>query len=130
MKPVEPLALLGPSGCGKSTLMMILDARRTEPRTVARRRPGARTTPRAETGIMFQDPTLLPWKSALDNVLFPFQAADRGAGPADPADRRGAAPPPLDQVGRAPPPSQSRASSRAPSASPSAAPWLTSPIFS
>ena len=34
----------------------------------------ALTAPRAETGIMFQDPTLLPWKSALDNVLFPFQA--------------------------------------------------------
>jgi NitT/TauT family transport system ATP-binding protein len=28
---------------------------------------------------MFQDPTLLPWKSALDNVLFPFQVASRPA---------------------------------------------------
>jgi NitT/TauT family transport system ATP-binding protein len=28
--------------------------------------------PRPKTGIIFQDPMLLPWKSALDNVLFPI----------------------------------------------------------
>jgi len=33
--------------------------------------------PRAETGVMFQDPTLLPWKSALDNVLFPIRVLKR-----------------------------------------------------
>ena len=49
------------------------------------------TAPRAETGIMFQDPTLLPWKSALDNVLFPFRAMN-AAGRAAHRDRaRGAA---------------------------------------
>jgi NitT/TauT family transport system ATP-binding protein len=34
--------------------------------------------PRAEIGIVFQDPTLLPWKTALDNVLFPIEVMRRG----------------------------------------------------
>jgi NitT/TauT family transport system ATP-binding protein len=29
--------------------------------------------PRLDTGIMFQDPTLLPWKTVLENVLFPIR---------------------------------------------------------
>ena len=35
------------------------------------------TGPRTSIGIMFQDPTLLPWKSALDNVLFPVRVLKR-----------------------------------------------------
>ena len=35
------------------------------------------TGPRSETGIIFQDPMLLPWKSALDNVLFPIDMMRR-----------------------------------------------------
>ncbi len=94
----EFVALLGPSGCGKSTLLMMiagLDAPSQGTIAVAGR---ALTAPRAETGIMFQDPTLLPWKSALDNVLFPFRAADRGAAPTDGATVARAASL-LDQVG-------------------------------
>ena len=79
---------------------------------------------------MFQDPTLLPWKSALDNVLFPFRAADRGTAPTDGAIAARAASL-LDQVWLKASTITSRASSRAAcaSASPSAAPWSTSPIF-
>jgi len=94
----EVVAIVGPSGCGKSTLLMMiagLDAPSRGTVAVAGR---ALTQPRAETGIMFQDPTLLPWKSALDNVLFPFQAANRGTGPADPRTVARAASL-LDQVG-------------------------------
>ena len=91
VKAGEFVALLGPSGCGKSTLLMMiagLDAPSRGTVAVAGR---ALTQPRAETGIMFQDPTLLPWKSALDNVLFPFRAAD--AGPGRPIHRLSRAPP-------------------------------------
>ena len=98
VKAGEFVALLGPSGCGKSTLLMMiagLDAPSQGTIAVAGR---ALTAPRAETGIMFQDPTLLPWKSALDNVLFPFRAADRGTAPTDGAIVARAASL-LDQVG-------------------------------
>ena len=46
---------------------------------------------------MFQDPTLLPWKSALDNVLFPFRATEPR--PVGPTHRPSRARPLLDQVG-------------------------------
>ncbi len=81
VKSGEFVSLLGPSGCGKSTLVMMVAGldRPSEGRiTVAGR---TMTAPRAETGIMFQDPTLLPWKSALENVLFPFRAMNRPVGP-------------------------------------------------
>jgi NitT/TauT family transport system ATP-binding protein len=81
VKSGEFVSLLGPSGCGKSTLVMMVAGldRPSEGRiTVAGR---TMTAPRAETGIMFQDPTLLPWKSALENVLFPFRAMNKPVGP-------------------------------------------------
>jgi NitT/TauT family transport system ATP-binding protein len=81
VKSGEFVSLLGPSGCGKSTLVMMIAGldRPSEGRiTVAGRTMAA---PRAETGIMFQDPTLLPWKSALENVLFPFRAMNKPVGP-------------------------------------------------
>ncbi len=77
----EFVSLLGPSGCGKSTLVMMiagLDRPSAGRITVAGRTMAA---PRAETGIMFQDPTLLPWKSALENVLFPFRAMNKPVAP-------------------------------------------------
>jgi len=67
------VAVLGPSGCGKSTLLMMLGGLEavTDGQIVVGGEP--MTGPRTSIGIMFQDPTLLPWKSALDNVLFPIR---------------------------------------------------------
>ncbi|HEY4746550.1 MAG TPA: ABC transporter ATP-binding protein [Steroidobacteraceae bacterium] len=67
------VSIVGPSGCGKSTLMQIiggLTAATTGEVTV----DGLRITePRPDqVGIVFQDPLLLPWKSARDNVEFPL----------------------------------------------------------
>jgi NitT/TauT family transport system ATP-binding protein len=73
----EFVAVLGPSGCGKSTLLMMVGG--LEPITAGRIAIGgeAMTGPRVSIGIMFQDATLLPWKSALDNVLFPIRVLKR-----------------------------------------------------
>jgi NitT/TauT family transport system ATP-binding protein len=84
VKAGEFVSLLGPSGCGKSTLLMMiagLDAPTHGTVTVAGR---PMIAPRAGTGIMFQDATLLPWKSALENVLFPLRAMKQPVEPAIP----------------------------------------------
>ena len=71
----EFVSILGPSGCGKSTLLMMcagLEDISDGLLTVAEQ---AMTGPRDDVGIMFQDPTLLPWKTVLENVLFPARIA-------------------------------------------------------
>jgi NitT/TauT family transport system ATP-binding protein len=71
------VAILGPSGCGKSTLLMMVGG--LEATTAGAISVGGTpmTAPRTSIGIMFQDSTLLPWKSALDNVLFPIRVLKR-----------------------------------------------------
>jgi NitT/TauT family transport system ATP-binding protein len=73
----EFVSLLGPSGCGKSTLLMMIAGLEsvTEGRILADGTPIKE--PRAEIGIVFQDPTLLPWKTALQNILFPIEMMHR-----------------------------------------------------
>jgi NitT/TauT family transport system ATP-binding protein len=62
------VALLGPSGCGKSTLLRLIAGldRPDTGRIVWETAPGA-------IGFVFQDATLLPWASALDNVRLPLR---------------------------------------------------------
>jgi NitT/TauT family transport system ATP-binding protein len=71
------VAILGPSGCGKSTLLMMVGGLEavTAGRITVDGTPMA--GPRTSIGIMFQDSTLLPWKSAIDNVLFPIRILKR-----------------------------------------------------
>ncbi len=73
----EFVSILGPSGCGKSTLLMMVAG--LESITAGRIELGGRpvTGPRVDTGVIFQDPVLLPWKSVLDNVLFPIHILKR-----------------------------------------------------
>jgi NitT/TauT family transport system ATP-binding protein len=70
----EFVSVLGPSGCGKSTLLK-LAAGLLKP-TAGRIDLSGRPVegPRREVGIVFQQPTLLPWKRVLDNVLVPVRA--------------------------------------------------------
>jgi NitT/TauT family transport system ATP-binding protein len=67
----EFVSLIGPSGCGKSTLLRLVSGliAPTAGRISALGTPIE--GPRAEIGMMFQKPTLLDWKSVLDNVLLP-----------------------------------------------------------
>jgi len=69
----EFVSLLGPSGCGKSTLLMMIAGleQPTAGSISLADAPVAR--PRRDIGIIFQDATLLPWKSTLENVLFPIR---------------------------------------------------------
>jgi NitT/TauT family transport system ATP-binding protein len=65
----EFLSVVGPSGCGKSTLAMLI-AGLLRP-TAGSITVGGRLVDRPQTdlGIVFQNPVLLAWRSALDNVL-------------------------------------------------------------
>jgi NitT/TauT family transport system ATP-binding protein len=73
----EFISLLGPSGCGKSTLLMMIAG--LEPVTEGRIFAGGTVLdePRSEIGIVFQDPTLLPWKTAWENIMFPIEMMGR-----------------------------------------------------
>lgn len=63
------VSIVGPSGCGKSSLLMLTAGLRdcTEGQVLINAVPVS--GPQAETGIVFQNDTLLDWRSALGNVL-------------------------------------------------------------
>lgn len=65
----ETVALVGPSGIGKSTLLRIVAGIDT--------RYDGSVTPCAAMAIVFQEPTLLPWRSVLDNLLLIHPALSR-----------------------------------------------------
>ena len=75
----EFLSLIGPSGCGKTTLLRII-AGLAEP-SEGERRLSLTTDgghiPSGRVGFVFQDPTLMPWSTVIDNVLLPFRLAGR-----------------------------------------------------
>jgi NitT/TauT family transport system ATP-binding protein len=62
----ELVAIVGPSGCGKSTLLRI---------TAGLESPtsGTVTTASDRVGYVFQDPTLLPWRTVQRNVELPAE---------------------------------------------------------
>ena len=68
----EFVTLLGPSGCGKSTLLKIISG--LLPPSSGEVQIGvARKEHQPPFGFVFQDSVLLPWRTALDNALFPFE---------------------------------------------------------
>ncbi|WP_398482087.1 ABC transporter ATP-binding protein [Tardiphaga sp.] len=72
--PGEFVALLGPSGCGKSTLLRLV-AGLEPPRAGTLAEDGvAITGPYPSRVVVFQDPTLFPWRTVWDNVALGLEA--------------------------------------------------------
>ena len=73
VKEGEFVAVVGPSGCGKSTLMRLVTGlwRPTAGGVAVAGREVA--GPLSIAGMAFQNPSLLPWRSVLDNVLLPLE---------------------------------------------------------
>jgi NitT/TauT family transport system ATP-binding protein len=69
----EFVSLLGPSGCGKSTALRIV-AGLIDPTDGSVEWPGsAGDDHRGDIGFVFQEPTLMPWANAADNVWMPLR---------------------------------------------------------
>ena len=65
----EFLAITGKSGCGKSTLLKIMSGllSPSEGSVILSGKPV--TGPRRDIGMMFQQPTLFPWRTSIENVV-------------------------------------------------------------
>jgi NitT/TauT family transport system ATP-binding protein len=69
----EFVAVVGPSGCGKSSLMKLITGL-LPASSGAIFVEGQRVTgPLKIVGMAFQNPTMLPWRTTLDNVMLPLE---------------------------------------------------------
>jgi NitT/TauT family transport system ATP-binding protein len=70
------VSVVGPSGCGKSTLMKIVTGLLPVTRGTVRVGGAAVRGPVKIVGMAFQNATLLPWRTALDNVMLPLEIVE------------------------------------------------------
>jgi NitT/TauT family transport system ATP-binding protein len=73
----EFVSIVGPSGCGKTTLLRILGGLLLPDAGVVRIDGQILTQPRREIGFVFQDPTLMPWRTVVKNVTLPLEVQDQ-----------------------------------------------------
>jgi NitT/TauT family transport system ATP-binding protein len=71
--PMEFVAIVGPSGCGKSTLLRAISG--LQPITSGALRLGDKpvTRPGNDRAMVFQQPSLLPWRTVEDNIGYGLQ---------------------------------------------------------
>jgi len=81
----EFVSLLGPSGCGKSTLMLMIAGLLDLTDGEIRVNGEPVEAPRTDVGIMFQDNTLVPWRSVRGNIELQLEL--RSLNPQKYADR-------------------------------------------
>jgi NitT/TauT family transport system ATP-binding protein len=78
VEPGEFVCVLGPSGCGKSTVLNVIagfitpNGGRVSIDDLEVRKPGA------DRGVVFQQPTLFPWKTVLENIAYGLRVGGRG----------------------------------------------------
>ena len=78
------VALIGPNGCGKSTLLRVIAGLLRPVAGAALLDDATIDGPDPRIGLIFQEPRLLPWRSAADNITYPLELAGW------PTDRRAA----------------------------------------
>jgi len=76
IRPGEFVAIVGPSGCGKSTFMKLTTGLKPPTRGSVTVAGQPVTGPLKFVGMAFQAPTLLPWRTTLDNVLLPLEIVE------------------------------------------------------
>lgn len=66
----ETVSIVGPSGCGKSTLLrLIAGVERPTGGSIERESPDGRFV----VGYVFQDSSLMPWRTVYDNIKLPLE---------------------------------------------------------
>jgi NitT/TauT family transport system ATP-binding protein len=73
VQPGEFITVVGASGCGKTTLLRLIAGLERCSSGSIRVNGTEQVGPSEQIGIVFQDPTLLPWRTVLENVLLPVQ---------------------------------------------------------
>jgi NitT/TauT family transport system ATP-binding protein len=72
----EFIAIVGPSGCGKSTFMKLATGLKMPSKGRILIDGQAVTGPLKISGMAFQAPSLLPWRTTVDNVLLPLEIVE------------------------------------------------------
>ena len=72
----EFIAIVGPSGCGKSTFMKLATGLKMPSMGKIRIDGQPVTGPLKVLGMAFQAPSLLPWRTTVDNVLLPLEIVE------------------------------------------------------
>jgi NitT/TauT family transport system ATP-binding protein len=76
VKRGEFIAIVGPSGCGKSTFMKLTTGLKMPSMGKIRIDGAPVTGPLKISGMAFQAPSLLPWRTTVDNVLLPLEIVE------------------------------------------------------
>ncbi|MGE0056741.1 MAG: ABC transporter ATP-binding protein [Dehalococcoidia bacterium] len=78
----EFVSIIGPSGCGKSTLLRLIGGLQqpTRGRLLIDGKPPRDAQRDKSIGFVFQDPSLLPWRTVIENVKLPLQVNKRPRG--------------------------------------------------
>ena len=72
----EFIAIVGPSGCGKSTFMKLATGLKMPSMGKIKIDGQPVTGPLKVSGMAFQAPSLLPWRTTVDNVLLPLEIVE------------------------------------------------------
>jgi NitT/TauT family transport system ATP-binding protein len=72
----EFIAIVGPSGCGKSTFMKLTTGLKMPSKGTIHVDGLPVTGPLKISGMAFQAPSLLPWRTTIDNVLLPLEIVE------------------------------------------------------
>ena len=72
----EFAAVVGPSGCGKSTLMKLATGLQFPQKGAVMVDGGRVAAPVKIAGMAFQAPTLLPWRTTLENLMLPLEIVE------------------------------------------------------
>ncbi len=75
-RPGEFIAIVGPSGCGKSTFMKLATGLKKPTKGTIHIDGQEVNGPIKIVGMAFQAPTLLPWRTTLENVLLPLEIVE------------------------------------------------------